>query len=144
MRFNSKSITLNKGFNLRLKVYNPSEFPIDKISDDLLESAIKRFNKVLDSRGDVKEVIDDIEIDILRLGRTAETFFLWIFVKEEDVRKIEGSSIHVTFSGRLVYDKNNDIFPEKVIIEDVNYKMNDKDEWKSIIGSSVKKELTSV
>jgi hypothetical protein len=144
MRFNSKSITLNKGFNLRLKVNVPEKFPIDEIAYDVLEFSVKDFNNILDNRKNVREIIDNIEVDILRLGLTAETFYLWIFVKEEDVNKIERGSINVTFSGKLVYNSDNDISPERVIIEDVIYRMSDRDEWKSIIGSSVKKELTSV
>jgi len=144
MRFNSKSITLNKGFNLRLKVNVPEEFPIDEIAYDVLEFSVKDFNNILDNRKNVREIIDNIEVDILRLGLTAETFYLWIFVKEEDVNKIERGSINVTFSGKLVYNSDNDISPERVIIEDIIYRMSDRDEWKSIIGSSVKKELTSV
>jgi hypothetical protein len=144
MRFNSKSITLNKGFNLRLKVNVPEKFPIDEIAYDVLEFSVKDFNNILDNRKNVREIIDNIEVDILRLGLAAETFYLWIFVKEEDVNKIERGSINVTFSGKLVYNSDNDISPERVIIEDIIYRMSDRDEWKSIIGSSVKKELTSV
>lgn len=144
MRFNSKSITLNKGFNLRLKVNVPKEFPIDEIAHDVLEVSVKDFNNILDNREDVREIINNIEVDILRLGLTAETFYLWIFVKEEDVKKIERGSINVTFSGKLVYNSDNDISPERVIIEDIIYRMSDRDDWKSIIGSSFKKELTSV
>ena len=76
MRFNSKSITLNRGVNCRLKVNVPSEFPIDKIAYDVLESSIKDFNNELDKRRQVKELIGNMEVDVLRLGLTAETFYL--------------------------------------------------------------------
>lgn len=131
MRFNSKSITLNKGFNLRLKINIPEEFPIGKISNDILESAIKDFNNILDNRKNVREIVDNIEIDILRLGLTAETFYLWVFVKKEDVKQIEGGSINFTFSGKLVYGDNDDL-PEKVIIDDLIYKVTEGLSWKSI------------
>lgn len=131
MRFNSKSITLNKGFNLRLKINIPEEFPIGKISNDILEPAIKDFNNILDNRKNVREIVDNIEIDILRLGLTAETFYLWVFVKKEDVKQIEGGSINFTFSGKLVYGDNDDL-PEKVIIDDLIYKVTEGLSWKSI------------
>lgn len=131
MRFNSKSITLNKGFNLRLTINIPEEFPIGKISNDILESAIKDFNNILDNRKNVREIVDNIEIDILRLGLTAETFYLWVFVKKEDVKQIEGGSINFTFSGKLVYGDNDDL-PEKVIIDDLIYKVTEGLSWKSI------------
>ena len=142
MRFNSKSITLNRGVNFRLRVNVPSEFPVDQISYNILESAIQDFNDILDKRRRVKEIIDGIDIDILRLGLTAETFYLWVFIKENDIDFFK-NNISFTFSGKLVYGNDNDIFPEKVIIEDLIYKTGEKTDWKSVFISTNKKELTS-
>lgn len=129
MRFNSKSITLNRGVNFRLRVNVPSGFSIDQISYNILESAIQDFNDILDKRRQVKEIINGIDIDILRLGFTAETFYLWVFIKENDIDFFK-NNISFTFSGKLVY--GNDIFPEKVIIEDLIYKTGEKSDWKSV------------
>lgn len=142
MRFNSKSITVNRGVNCKLKVNVPSDFPIDKIAYNVLESAIKDFNDVLDKRRQVKEIIGDMEVDVLRLGITAETFYLWVFVKEKDIDFLK-DKISFTFSGKLVYG-DNDIFPEKIIIEDLIYKVTEGFDWKSIFKPTKKKELTSV
>jgi len=139
MRFNSKSITLNRGVNLRLKINIPSEFPIDKISYNILESAIEDFNNSLDQRRQVKEIIDNIEADVLRVGITAETFYCWVFVKEKDIDFLK-NKISFTFSGKLVYNSDNDIFPEKVIIDDLIYKIDGIFDWKSIFGLSKKKK----
>lgn len=137
MRFNSKSVLLNRGVNFRIKVHIPLEFPIDKIAYDVLESAISDFNDSLDKRRQVKELFGDIEIDVLRLGITAETFYLWVFVKEKDINFLK-DNMAFTFSGKLVYG-DNDVFPEKVIIEDLICKVNGEFDWKSIFRVSKKK-----
>jgi hypothetical protein len=133
---------LNRGVNCRLKVNVPSEFPIDKIAYDVLESSIKDFNDCLDNRRQVKEIIGDIEVDVLRLGITAGTFYLWVFVKEKDINFLK-DNMAFTFSGKLVYGAS-DVFPEKVIIEDLICKVNGGFDWKSIFRPAKKKELTSV
>ncbi len=135
MTFNSKSVIMNRGVNLRLGVTIPTSLGRYSIPVDLWDASVKEFNNVLDKRRQVKEIIDGIEVDVLRLVLSGRSFFIWTFAKENDVAAIEGQ-LMFSFRGKLVYvDEKSDKI-EKILIEDLLYRRNLIEPWKSVFRNS--------
>lgn len=138
MRFNSKSVTLNNGISLLLDVQLPTILIGLVVPDSLLKSSIDRFNKMLDKRRNVKEVINGIELDILKLNLSVNGFRLWVFVNQHTKDIIQ--NVRFTFRGKLIYENDNSDIIEDILIEDVLFKVDEGDGWQSVF--SRKKELT--
>jgi len=117
MKFNSKSVTLNRGINLRVSVAIPPVMDSYEISADVWDDAMVDFNKELDTRSQVSEIIDGIKVDVLRINRNMGTVYLWMMVKENDA-EVVGNMVF-TLSGTVVFEDETSNVVEKVIVKDL-------------------------
>jgi hypothetical protein len=123
MRFNSKSVTLNRGLRLNKKVEIPSEIYSYEISDDVWNTAIADFNTELDARTQVSEIIDGIKVDVLRINRNVGDVILWIMVDEKDMEFIK--RIKFTLSGTVLLAGETSNVIEKLIMKDLIFGSSD-------------------
>jgi hypothetical protein len=144
MKFDSKSITLNRGVNLKVEVILPPKISNYIILDDVWEESINEFNKELDERSTVSEIVRGIKIDVLRINRTMGNVVLWMTVKENDIDTV--NALKFILKGKVVFedDKSNKV--ERMIIQDLLF----SDQWPGeVIGQmksifkKKKKELTT-
>jgi len=133
MRFNAKSVTLNRGVNYRAGIEIPPTLLHYSIPADVWDKSIEDFNKQLDTRRQVSEIVDGVKVDVLRINRSGGGLFIWMMVKNDDVETIE--KVRFTFKGKLVFENEHRI--EQVIINDLLYGERAKE--KSIF----RKELTT-
>ena len=119
MRFNSKSVMLNRGTNLRVGIDIPSALRYHSIPVALWDTAITEFNKQLDTRRQVSEIIDGVKVDVLRIHLQSGGLFIWMSVKEKDVSTI--SKLRFTFKGKLVYENDTAKRLEQILINDLLY-----------------------
>lgn len=119
MRFNSKSVTLNRGVNHKIRLQIPFIFDSYDISRDVWDKSLKDFNKCLDKRPQVSEIINGIKIDILRVKRGVGEIFIWTSVKEKDIPLLE--KLNFTFKGKLYYADDKKETVEHVLISDLTY-----------------------
>lgn len=139
MKFNSQSITLNKGINKRFQMGAPPSLVGYSIPVTVWDEAIKEFNDGLDKRHQVKEVVEGKEMDLLRIGLSGGTFYIWAFARELDANEFE-QHFRFTFRGEVIFAENSEKIVDKLIINDLLYRTGSKDEeWKSIF----RKELTA-
>ena len=118
MKFNSKSVTLNRGINLKVSVAIPPIMDSYQISDDVWNEAMVDFNKELDNRSQVSEIVDGVKVDVLRINtRIVGTVILWMMVKESDVEVVE--NMVFTLSGTVVFEDETSNVVEKVIVKDL-------------------------
>lgn len=117
MKFNSKSVTLNRGINLKLNVEIPPVMHSYEISDAIWNEAMVDFNKELDNRSQVSEIIDGVKVDVLRINRNMGTVILWMMVKESDAEVVE--NMVFTLSGTVVFEDETSNRAEKVIVKDL-------------------------
>jgi len=137
MKFNSQSVTLNRGVNLKVDVVLPPILETYVIPEEVWSVSIDEFNKELDQRSQVSEIIKGIKVDVLRIHRSMGNVLLWMMVKEHDIDMI--NALTFTLRGKVVFedDKTNKV--ERVLIKDLLYSVSDT-ETKSIFK---KKELTN-
>lgn len=139
MKFNSQSVILNKGINKRFQMGAPPSLVGYSIPVTVWDDAIKEFNEGLDKRRQVKEVVEGREMDLLRIGLSGGTFYIWAFARELDANEIEQHFLF-TFRGEVIFAEDSSTVVDKMIINDLLYRTDIKDEeWKSIF----RKELTS-
>lgn len=119
MKFNSKSVTLNRGVNLKVNLEIPSALTSYPISGEIWEESLEEFNKQLDERRQVSEIIDGVKVDVLRLKRAVGDVFIWMSAKEKDIPMIE--KLRFTFKGKLVFENKDSNKVEKVLINDLLY-----------------------
>lgn len=132
MKFNSQSVILNKGINKRFQMGAPSSLVGYSIPVTVWDEAIKEFNENMDKRRQVKEVMEGREMDLLRIGLSGGTFYIWAFARELDAQEIEKHFIF-TFRGEVIFAENSEKVIDKLIINDLMYRIGLKDEtWKSI------------
>jgi hypothetical protein len=118
MKFNSKSVTLNRGINLKVSVAIPPIMDSYQISDDVWNEAMVDFNKELDNRSQVSEIVDGVKVDVLRINTCiVGTVILWMMVKESDVEVVE--NMVFTLSGTVVFEDETSNVVEKVIVKDL-------------------------
>ena len=117
MKFNSKSVTLNRGINLRVRVEMPPVMYSYDISNDVWSDAIIDFNKELDNRSQVSEIIDGVKVDVLRINRNMGIIYLWMMVKENDSEVV--GNMTFTLSGTVVFEDETSNVVEKVIVKDL-------------------------
>jgi hypothetical protein len=117
MKFNSKSVTLNRGINLRVSVSIPPVMDSYQISNEVWDDAMADFNKELDNRSQVSEIIDGVKVDVLRINRNMGTVYLWMMVKEND-SEVVGNMVF-TLSGTVVFEDETSNVVEKVIVKDL-------------------------
>ena len=114
MKFNSKSVILNGGKEVKVEVDIPPAVGHRMISSKIWEDSISEFNNRMDTRTQVSEIISGTSVDILRLDRSNQNVFLWMFAMEEDMPLIR--SLHFILKGRMVFEN---IVPDNDNIEDV-------------------------
>jgi len=138
MKFNSKSVTLNRGVNVKVNVLLPQKLQNYAISQEVWEDSLKRFNEELDRRSQVSEIIQGIKVDVLRVNLSMGSVVLWMMAKEADVDTI--NLLVFSLRGKIVFadDKTNAV--EQIIINDLLYGSTSGAD-RSIFK---KKELTSV
>ena len=138
MKFHSNSVTLNRGVQTKINVVIPSRLETYSIDDNVWKESIIAFNKELDDRSTVSEIINGIKVDILRILLTMNTIVLWMTVKESDIEIVQ--SIKFMLKGKVVFedDKTNKV--ERLIIQDILY---GRDRSTTSIFKKKKKELTS-
>jgi hypothetical protein len=119
MKFNSKSVTLNRGVNVKVNVALPPKLETYTIPQDVWEESIKQFNKELDERSQVSELIQGIKVDVLRVNRTMGCVVLWMTAKEKDVDTI--NLLEFKLSGKVVFEDEKSDKIEMVLIKDLLY-----------------------
>jgi hypothetical protein len=118
MKFNSKSVVLNRGVNYRYPIETPPVFKHYKFRPDVLRNAVNEFNQKLDLRPHVTMHIDGVKADVLRLVPTADdTLAMWLVVKEKDVDKIH--EICFTIKGDVYFDGDSEVNVDHMVIQDV-------------------------
>ena len=120
MRFNSKSVLLNRGINYRYPIETPPVFKHYKFQPDVLSEAVKEFNRKLDKRPLVTMYMDGIKVDVLRIVPTSDdTLAIWLVVKEKDVDTVHETCF--TIKGDVYFDGDSDVKVDKMVINDVMY-----------------------
>lgn len=120
MKFNSKSVLLNRGINYRYPVETPSSFKHYRFQPDVLRDAIEDFNQKLDKRPHVTMHMEDIKVDVLRLVPTSEdTLAIWLVVKEKDVDILSEKCF--TIKGDVYFVGESEVEVDKMVIKDVMY-----------------------
>jgi hypothetical protein len=97
----------------------PTAFDNYIISTDVLHEAIDSFNKELDTRSQVSEVIAGVKVDVLRLKEMAGNIMIWMSVKENDKELVD--KMNFSLSGLLVFTDATETVVEQIIIEDLLY-----------------------
>src|SRR5512137_844349 len=113
MKFNSQSITLNRGIQKRLNIGAPRTLVGYSIPVTVWDDAIKEFNDTLDKRRQVKETVGGIEMDLLRIGLSGGTFYIWAFARELEAETLEREYIF-TFQGEVVFAENSEKVVDKL------------------------------
>jgi hypothetical protein len=125
MKFNSQSVTLNRGVNYRYPVQTPQSFTRYKFAPDVIQTAIKDFNKKLDKRPHVTMKLGDIKADVLRLVPTSDdTLAIWLVVKEKDVDTLH--EMCFTITGDVYFADEAEVNVMHMVINDVLYDDDDK------------------
>ena len=120
MKFNSKSVLMNRGINYRYPIETPLAFKHYKFHPDVLREAVEEFNQMLDKRPHVTMHFDEVKVDVLRLVPTSDdTLALWLVVKEKDVDVIREKCF--TIKGDVYFEGESDVKVDKMIIKDVMY-----------------------
>ena len=120
MRFNSKSVIMNRGIIYRHPIETPSVFKHYKFQPDVLREAVEEFNHKLDKRPHVTMHFDHIKVDVLRLVPTSDdTLALWLVVKEKDVDIINEKCF--TIKGDVYFEGESEVKVDKMVIKDVMY-----------------------
>lgn len=123
MRFNSKSVMLNRGVNYRYPIETPPVFKHYKFYPDVLKKAVEEFNKRLDKRPHVTMHFDGIKVDVLRIVPTTdETLAIWLVVKEKDIDTV--NEMCFTIKGDVYFVGTSDTEVDHMIINDVMYNEN--------------------
>lgn len=115
----------------------PSSLTAYNIPEDVWDESITEFNKELDGRSQVSEIVDGIKVDVLRIKRAMGSVILWMTAKEHDVATIE--ALTFTLKGKIVFEDEKSSNVEKVLINDLLYEVPNSG-VKSIFR---KKDLTS-
>ena len=118
MKFNSKSVLLNKGSNYRHPLQIPSVFSKYKFATDVLRKAVDEFDKKLDKRPHVTMKLNGVKADVLRIVPTAEdALAIWLAVKEKDIDTV--NKICFTIKGDVYFDGDSEVNVDHMIIHDV-------------------------
>ncbi len=117
MKFDSKSVVLNRGVNQRYVVHTPIQLDQYQIADDVWDSAVEEFNQKLNKRKRSTMKISDFKVDVLRVGRTMGTLVMWVVVKEKDMSTLDHTEFML--KGEVVFAENSDTKVDKLNIWDV-------------------------
>jgi hypothetical protein len=119
MRFNSKSVLLNDGVNMKVMIDVPEVFAKLEFPDTIWESAIINFNHVLNQRPSVTEEVNGLPVDILNLENGTSSIRLSIGVKRTDVEAFE--DVWFKLRGQIVFKANSFDDVESINITDLVY-----------------------
>lgn len=132
MKFNSKSVLLNKGINYRQPLQTPSVFSKYKFAPDVLRNAVDEFNKKLDKRPHVTMKLNGVKADVLRIVPMAENALaIWLAVKEKDIDTV--NKICFTIKGDVYFEGDSEVNIDHMIIHDVLF-----DEGHGILTDKIK------
>ena len=114
MKFNSNSVLMHGGQELKLDVFIPKALMDIDISDEMWQLSIKNFNKLLNSRENVTAEINVIKVeavteDSMKLG----AIMLVIFMKESEYEKIANTMFKIR--GHLLFKPMSDVVDELII-----------------------------
>ncbi len=119
MKFNSKSVTLNRGVNTKVGITLPPVVSSCEIPNNVWDASVDKFNKELDERSVVSEFLKGMKVDVLRVHRSMGTMTLWINAKESDLDELQ--KMNFNMSGKLVFADSGSNTVEQVLIEDMTY-----------------------
>jgi hypothetical protein len=119
MRFDSKSVLLNDGINMKLTVDIPEVLKKLDFTDKVWEAAIINFNNILNQRQTVTEEILGKPLDILQLEYGTASIKLSIGVKRDDVEAFE--DVWFKIKGQIVFRDHTCGTVEEVLIKDLTY-----------------------
>lgn len=119
MRFNSKSVLLNDGVNMKVMVDIPEVFEKLDFPEAVWVDAIVNFNNRLNERPTVTEEVLGKPVDILQLEPGTSSIKLSIGVKREDVEAFE--DVWFKLKGQIVFKANSFQDVESINITDLIY-----------------------
>ena len=122
MRFNSKSVTLNKSASYLVSVAQPTQLKQYKIDENVWKKAIEDFNKRLDKRPHVTMKFGDFRVDVLKVHRMGDVIQMWLMVKQENMTDVEEMTF--TLKGDVYFVDNSDVLVDTMIIRDIMYSDN--------------------
>ena len=123
MKFNSNSVTLNRGVNYRVPIETPPAFKKYRFSPDVFKNAVAEFNLKLSKRPLVTMHFDETKVDVIRLVPTSEdTLAMWIVVKEKDIDTVHEMCFNII--GDVYFCGDSDIEVFHMIINDVTFAEN--------------------
>ena len=119
MKFNSNSVLMHGGQELKLDVFIPKALMDIDISDEMWQLSIKNFNKLLNSRENVTAEINGINVDVIKVEAVTEesmelgAIMLVIFMKESEYEKIANTMFKIR--GHLLFKPMSDVVDELII-----------------------------
>lgn len=117
MKFDSKSVTLNRGVNHRLNVEIPLKLDSYVLNENIWNEALDNFNKRLSNRDKVSAHIGDIKVDIIRLSKTMGKTVLWVVVKSKDIDDL--NKVSFKLKGQVIFEEDSDTKVNKMVIRDI-------------------------
>lgn len=128
MKFNSNSVIMDGGCQVKFDVYIPAALLDIEISNDVWQKAINEFNKKLDARSSVTTEINGVKVDILKVELLKEPPLTYVFapdaiillvvIKEEDISKI--ADVYLCLTGHLTFDLDSGKVDD-MIIKNITY-----------------------
>lgn len=129
MKFDSNSVLLNKGIEVKVDVYIPTFLMDYDIPDEVWRKAIAEFNQKLNQRKTVTQKINEIEVDVLKIESVDEDEYhignlrmgaviLLLVAHQNDIYKI--SDIHFCLTGQLTFEGNTNIV-DGMTIKNITY-----------------------
>lgn len=120
MRFNSKSVLLNDGVNLKVIVGIPEILEKLEFSDKIWTDAILNFNRRLNERQSVTEQVNGLPVDILNLEYGSSLIMVSIGVKRTDIEAFE--DVWFKLRGQILFKPNECPEIESIDITNLTYK----------------------
>jgi hypothetical protein len=117
MKFDSKSVLLNRGINYRLDVEIPPKLSSYILDENIWNEALDNFNKRLSNRNKVSAHIGDIKIDVIRLGKNVGNVVLWVIAKSNDTDAL--GKINFKLKGQVIFKEDSDVKVDKMVIRDI-------------------------
>ena len=122
MKFNPRSVLLNRGAIRKVEIDLPNQLYSYEIPDGVWEDAIKEFNKRLNKRPHVTMKMKDLKIDVLRVARLFQTPLLWVVIGQRDIGSLD--KLQLLLKGEVVFAENSEVKVDKMIIQDIMYEDN--------------------
>jgi hypothetical protein len=127
VNFQSNSVLLKGGVELKTDVYVPTFLMDYDISEGVWEKAIHQFNKKLDSRSSVTCTINGINVDILRMEVVEDSrnflamgaVLVYMVARPLNVQDL--MDIHFVISGFVTFDDNERKVVQGMTIENITY-----------------------